>query len=74
MRTLRTPLVAASAALALAACGGDEHKELKHILDNPKALSRVVVGEIDAIRERFADARRTIIEAVARRFGESAGG
>jgi type IV pilus assembly protein PilP len=32
MRALRAPLLAASAALALAACGGDEHKELKQEL------------------------------------------
>ena len=32
MRVLRAPLLVASAALALAACSGDEHKELKQEL------------------------------------------
>jgi topoisomerase-4 subunit A len=42
-----------------------ERKGLKHILDHAKALSDTVVAEIEADAARFADARRTLIEAVA---------
>ena len=42
-----------------------ERKGLKHILGDAKALSDTVVGEIEADAARFADTRRTLIEAVA---------
>ena len=42
-----------------------ERKGLKHILADAKALSDLVVAEIEADAARFGDARRTLIEAVA---------
>jgi topoisomerase IV subunit A len=42
-----------------------ERKELARILAEPKALSNLVVSEIEADAKRFGDARRTLIEAVA---------
>jgi topoisomerase-4 subunit A len=42
-----------------------ERKTLKHILAEPKALSDLVVAEIEADAAKFGDARRTRIEAVA---------
>ncbi|TMH29727.1 MAG: DNA topoisomerase IV subunit A [Betaproteobacteria bacterium] len=42
-----------------------ERKGLKHILSNDQALSELVVSEIEAAAAQFADARRTLIEAVA---------
>ena len=42
-----------------------ERKELKHVLDEPRALSALVVAEIEALAKRYADPRRTLIEAVA---------
>ena len=42
-----------------------ERKGLKHILADAQALSDTVVAEIAADASRFADARRTLIEAVA---------
>jgi topoisomerase-4 subunit A len=42
-----------------------ERKGLKHILADAKALSDTIVAEIEADAGRFADARRTLIEAVA---------
>jgi topoisomerase-4 subunit A len=41
-----------------------ERKTLKHVLGEPKALSDVVVSEIEADAAKFGDARRTLIEAV----------
>jgi topoisomerase-4 subunit A len=42
-----------------------ERKDLTRILAEPKALSNLVVSEIEADAKRFGDARRTLIEAVA---------
>jgi topoisomerase IV subunit A len=42
-----------------------ERKGLKHILSDGAALSALVVAEIEAAAAQFADARRTLIEAVA---------
>ena len=42
-----------------------ERKGLKHILADASALSELVVSELQADAKRFADPRRTIIEAVA---------
>ena len=42
-----------------------ERKELTRILAEPKALTKLVVAEIEADAKRFGDARRTLIEAVA---------
>ena len=42
-----------------------ERKGLKHILSDGQALSALVVTEIEAAAAQFADARRTLIEAVA---------
>ena len=42
-----------------------ERKELTRILAEPRALSNLVVSEIEADAKRFGDARRTLIEAVA---------
>ena len=42
-----------------------ERNGLKRILDKAQALSDTVVAEIEADAARFADARRTLIEAVA---------
>jgi topoisomerase-4 subunit A len=42
-----------------------ERKELQRVLDDPKALSTLVVGEIEAAAKRYGDKRRTLIEAVA---------
>jgi len=42
-----------------------ERKGLKRILDDATALSDTVVAEIEADAARFADARRTLIQAVA---------
>jgi topoisomerase IV subunit A len=41
-----------------------ERKGLKHVLADSKALSDLVVDEIEATAARFGDARRTHIEAV----------
>jgi len=41
-----------------------ERKDLARILAEPRALSGVVVTEIEADAKRFGDARRTLIEAV----------
>ncbi len=41
-----------------------ERKGLKHILSDSRALSELVVSEIEAAAAQFADARRTLIEAV----------
>jgi topoisomerase-4 subunit A len=42
-----------------------ERKGLKHLLADPKALSALIVSEIEADARRFGDKRRTLIEAVA---------
>src|SRR5205814_3918417 len=42
-----------------------ERKGLKHSLAEPKALSDLIVKEIEAAAAQFADPRRTLIEAVA---------
>ncbi len=42
-----------------------ERKSLKHVLDDDRALSNLVIAEIEAAAARFADPRRTLIEAVA---------
>jgi topoisomerase-4 subunit A len=42
-----------------------ERKGLKHLLAEPKALSALIVEEIEADARRFGDKRRTLIEAVA---------
>ena len=42
-----------------------ERKGLKHVLSDGHALSALVVTEIEAAAAQFADARRTLIEAVA---------
>ena len=42
-----------------------ERKGLKHLLADPKALSALIVSEIEADAKRFGDKRRTLIEAVA---------
>lgn len=42
-----------------------ERKELKHVLADPKALSALIVSEIEGDAKRFGDKRRTLIEAVA---------
>jgi len=42
-----------------------ERKTLKHVLGDGKALSDLVVSEIEADAKRFGDPRRTLIEAVA---------
>jgi len=42
-----------------------ERKELKRLLTDPKALSALIVSEIEADAKRFGDKRRTLIEAVA---------
>jgi topoisomerase-4 subunit A len=42
-----------------------ERKGLKHILSDSQALSELIVSEIEAAAAQFADARRTLIEAVA---------
>ena len=41
-----------------------ERKGLKHVLADDKALSDLVVSEIEASATKFGDARRTLIEAV----------
>jgi topoisomerase-4 subunit A len=38
---------------------------LKHLLADPKALSALIVSEIEGDAKRFGDKRRTLIEAVA---------
>jgi topoisomerase-4 subunit A len=43
----------------------NERKGLKHVLDNDKARSDLVVSEIEADARKYGDARRTLIEAVA---------
>ncbi len=42
-----------------------ERKGLKQLLAEPKALSALIVSEIEADAKRFGDQRRTLIEAVA---------
>jgi topoisomerase-4 subunit A len=42
-----------------------ERTGLKHILSDSQALSELIVSEIEAAAAQFADARRTLIEAVA---------
>ena len=42
-----------------------ERKELVRVLDEPKALSALVVSEIEAAARQYGDKRRTLIEAVA---------
>ena len=42
-----------------------ERKTLKHILADERARADLVVKEIEVAAERFGDARRTLIEAVA---------
>ena len=42
-----------------------ERKGLKHVLGNRKALSDLIVAEIEADAARYGDKRRTLIEAVA---------
>ncbi|HVE50471.1 MAG TPA: DNA topoisomerase IV subunit A [Casimicrobiaceae bacterium] len=42
-----------------------EAKELKRLLAEPKALSSLIVSEIEAAAKRFGDKRRTLIETVA---------
>ncbi len=42
-----------------------ERKTLKHVLADDRALSDLVIAEIEAATGRFADSRRTLIEAVA---------
>ncbi len=42
-----------------------ERKGLKHVLGDRKALSDLIVAEIDADAARYGDRRRTLIEAVA---------
>jgi topoisomerase-4 subunit A len=42
-----------------------ERKGLKQLLADPKALSALIVSEIEADAKRFGDKRRTLIEAVA---------
>jgi topoisomerase-4 subunit A len=42
-----------------------ERKALKHLLADSKALSALIVSEIEADARRFGDKRRTLIEAVA---------
>ncbi len=42
-----------------------ERKDLARILADPRALSNLVISEIEADAKRFGDARRTLIEAVA---------
>ena len=42
-----------------------ERKGLKHVLGDRKALSDVIVAEIEADAARYGDRRRTLIEAVA---------
>jgi topoisomerase-4 subunit A len=57
--------------IGLVSVGGElaalasERKTLAHVLDQPKALTRLVIGEIEADAKRFGDERRTLIEAVA---------
>jgi topoisomerase IV subunit A len=41
-----------------------ERKDLTRILADPRALSNLVISEIEADAKRFGDARRTLIEAV----------
>ncbi|HVF62618.1 MAG TPA: DNA gyrase subunit A, partial [Casimicrobiaceae bacterium] len=42
-----------------------ERKSLKQLLGEPRAMSKLVIDEIEADAERFGDDRRTKIEAVA---------
>jgi len=42
-----------------------ERKSLAQVLAEPRALSKLVIAEIEADAKRFGDARRTLIEAVA---------
>jgi len=42
----------------------DERKSLQRILGEPKALSALVVSEIETAAKRYGDPRRTLIEAV----------
>jgi topoisomerase-4 subunit A len=42
-----------------------ERKDLTRVLAEPKALSNLVISEIEADAKRFGDPRRTLIEAVA---------
>ncbi|HEY1325457.1 MAG TPA: DNA topoisomerase IV subunit A [Casimicrobiaceae bacterium] len=42
-----------------------ERKGLKHVLSDDKALSNLVVSEIEADAKKYGDERRTLIEAVA---------
>ena len=42
-----------------------ERKGLKHVLADARALSELVVSEIESAAKQFGDARRTLIEAVA---------
>ena len=41
----------------------DEQKKLQELLDNPAALRRLMVKEIEQDAKTFADARRTLIQA-----------
>ena len=43
-----------------------EQGELRTLLDDPKALSRKVIREIEADAKQYGDARRTLIEADSR--------
>ena len=39
-----------------------EQESLQHVLDNPSALKRLIIKEIEADTKQFGDARRTLIQ------------
>jgi topoisomerase-4 subunit A len=44
----------------------DEEKKLRHLIDKPSALRRLMVKEIEADAKQYGDERRTLIEAAER--------
>lgn len=49
-----------------------EREGLEHLLANPGAMQKLIVKEIEADRKKFADPRRTLIEAAERAVAEIA--
>lgn len=44
----------------------DEEKKLRHLIDKPQALRKLMAKEIESDAKQFGDARRTLIEAAER--------
>ncbi|UOD51231.1 DNA topoisomerase IV subunit A [Orrella daihaiensis] len=44
----------------------EEEKKLRHLIDKPSALRRLMVKEIEADAKQYGDARRTLIQAAER--------